>query len=177
MKKVLVFAGSNNKTSINKQLAIYASSLLKSSENVVVDLNDYLLPIYGIDIENEAGIPDNAQKFNKLLLESDGIILSLAEHNGSYAAVFKNLFDWLSRTDKEVWKNKPMLLMSTSPGGRGGAGVLSTAKSTFPHLGGNIVSEFSLPSFFDNFKNGTIVNSELENQLTVAVSTFETLLA
>lgn len=173
MKKVVIFAGSNSKTSINKQLAIYASSLLENTENRVIDLNDFSLPIYGIDIESQESIPENAHKFNELLLESDGIILSLAEHNGSYAAVFKNLFDWLSRIDKEVWKNKPMLLMSTSPGGRGGAGVLSAAKATFPHLGGNIVSEFSLSSFFDNFKDGIIFNSDLKKQLIVEVKTFE----
>ena len=173
MKKALVFAGSNSKSSINKQLAISASEKLKNFDIQIVDLNDYAVPMYGIDLENESGIPENAQEFNKLLLENDGVILSLAEHNGSYAAVFKNLFDWLSRIDSKVWKSKPMLLMSTSPGGRGGAGVLSGAKTTFSHLGGNIVSEFSLPSFFDNFKEGTIVNSELENQLSDAVETFE----
>jgi NAD(P)H-dependent FMN reductase len=29
----------------------------------------------------------------------------------SYAA-FKNIFDWMSRIDKNVWQNKPMLLMA-----------------------------------------------------------------
>ncbi len=173
MKKILVFAGSNSSTSINKQLATTAAKKLKKIEFQVVDLSDYTVPMYGMDLENESGIPENAQKFNKLLIENDGIILSLAEHNGSYSAVFKNLFDWLSRIDSKVWKNKPMLLMSTSPGGRGGAGVLGGAKTTFPHLGGNIVSEFSLPSFFDNFKEGEVVDVVLENQLIAAVETFE----
>lgn len=173
MKKVIAFAGSNSKNSINKELVKYATSRLKNVETVVLDLNDFEVPMYGIDLETEFGIPENAQRLNTLLENSDGIILSLAEHNGSYTGVFKNIFDWMSRIDKEVFKNSPMLLMATSPGGRGGAGVLAAAKSTFPHLGGNIVADFSLPSFYDNFKDGNLVNEELNSALKSAIADFE----
>lgn len=169
MSKVIVFAGSNSKTSINKQLAIYASSLLKNAEIQILDLNDYPLPIYGIDAENESGIPENAEKFSSLIEGADGIVLSLAEHNGSYAAVFKNTFDWMSRIEPKVWRNKPMLLMSSSPGPRGGAGVFASAKMAYPYQGGNIVGEFSLPSFFDNFKDGKVVEGELNENLKIEV--------
>ncbi len=173
MKKVIAFAGSNSKSSINKELVTYAASKLNNIETVVLDLNDFEVPVYGIDLENEKGIPENAQKLNNMLTETNGIMLSLAEHNGSYAAVFKNIFDWMSRIDKEVFKKKPMLLMATSPGGRGGSGVLATAKSTFPHLGGNIVADFSLPSFYDNFKNGELVDTDLTNQFKIEIKKFE----
>jgi len=169
MKKVIAFAGSNSKKSINKELVKFTASKLNNVETTVLDLNDFEVPMYGIDFENESGIPENTKKLNDLLTNTDGIILSLAEHNGSYAAVFKNIFDWMSRIDKEVFKNKPMLLMATSPGGRGGAGVLATAKNTFPHLGGNIVADFSLPSFYDNFKDGNLVNKDLNLKLESAV--------
>lgn len=173
MKNIIAFAGSNSKNSINKGLVSYAMSKIKNANTTVLDLNNFEVPMYGIDFENESGIPENANKLNGLLANADGIILSLAEHNGSYAAVFKNIFDWMSRIDKEVFKNKPMLLMATSPGGRGGAGVLAAAKSTFPHLGGNIVADFSLPSFYDNFKEDRIVNTDLLNQFNESFSKFE----
>ncbi|MDC9723974.1 MAG: NAD(P)H-dependent oxidoreductase [Urechidicola sp.] len=173
MKNIIAFAGSNSKNSINKQLVVYSNSLLDAADSKLLDLNDFEVPMYGIDLENESGIPENANKLNNLLADADGIILSLAEHNGSYAAVFKNIFDWMSRIDKEVFKNKPMLLMTTSPGGRGGAGVLAAAKSTFPHLGGNIIADFSLPSFYDNFKDGNLINKEFDQQLKSAIADFE----
>jgi len=44
-----------------------------------------------------------------------------------------------------------MLLMATSPGGRGGANVLATAAGSFPHLGAEVIATFSLPSFHDHF--------------------------
>ena len=173
MKKIIAFAGSNSNNSINKQLANYASSLVKNANIDVLDLNDFELPLYGIDLENEHGIPDNAQKFLKIIKESDGIVLSLAEHNGAYSTAFKNLFDWMSRIDGKLWSDKPMLLMATSPGARGGTTVLDIAKGRFPFMGGNIVSEFSLPSFNDHFSDGKLTNEELNGELQKQVLVFE----
>ena len=116
MKKIIAFAGSNSKKSINKDLVTYASSLLDNVEVEVLDLNNFPLPIYGIDEETENGIPNKASEFLKKIQSADGIILSLAEHNGNFASVFKNIYDWSSRIEKEVWNNTPMLLMATSPG-------------------------------------------------------------
>lgn len=172
MKQIIAFAGSNSKASINKELAIYASTLVEGVEVKTLDLNDFDLPLYGIDYEVANGIPDNAQAFLDLIKSSDGIVLSLAEHNGAYAAVFKNLFDWMSRIDGKLWSDKPMLLMATSPGGRGGATVLEIAQGRFGYMGGNIVGSFSLPSFGDNFSDGKITNKELNNQLLEEVEQF-----
>ena len=173
MKKVVVFAGSNSKASINKELAIYAASFLKEVDIQLLDLNDFTLPVYGIDEENENGIPKNATSFYEEITNADGIILSLAEHNGNYAAVFKNLFDWMSRIEQKLWQNKPMLLMATSPGKRGGASVLNVAKSGFSYFGGNIVGEFSLPSFQENFKNTTLIDASLLNELKEQVTVLQ----
>lgn len=173
MKKIIAFAGSNSKHSINKQLATYAASLVENVEVRILDLNDYEVPVYGVDYETENGIPENAQELLEQVQEADGIVLSLAEHNGAYAAVFKNIFDWMSRIDGKLWGDKPMLLMATSPGGRGGASVLEVAKNRFPYMGGNIVAEFSLPSFGDNFNEGKITNTELDTALKAQITTFQ----
>lgn len=173
MKKIIAFAGSNSKNSINKQLVAYSTTLLKNINATVLDLNDFELPLYGIDYENEQGIPDNVHKFLECIKTSDGIILSLAEHNGAYATVFKNIFDWMSRIDGKLWSNKPMLLMATSPGGRGGASVLEVAKGRFPYMGGNIVADFSLPFFNDNFIDGELVNEDLKKVLVAEVKKFQ----
>jgi NAD(P)H-dependent FMN reductase len=173
MKKIIAFAGTNSKESINKKLAMYASSLVNNVSINILDLNDFEMPLYGIDLEKEKGIPENVHKFLDLIKASDGIILSLAEHNGAYSTAFKNVFDWISRIDGKLWSNKPMLLMATSPGARGGASVLGIAKSRFPFMGGNIVSEFSLPNFGENFKENKIVNSELHSSLLKAITEFQ----
>jgi len=172
MKKIIAFAGSNSKSSINKTLANYAAEQIKNVEISLLDLNDFELPLYGIDLENEHGIPDNAHNFLNEIKASDGIVLSLAEHNGAYSTAFKNIFDWMSRIDGKLWNDKPMLLMATSPGGRGGATVLDIARNRFPYMGGNIVADFSLPFFSKNFTPNGIADEDLKTSLHSAISEF-----
>ncbi len=61
--KLLAFAASSSKKSINKQLAAYAASLLEGADVEVLDLNDYELPLYSVDKEQELGHPQLAQAF------------------------------------------------------------------------------------------------------------------
>jgi NAD(P)H-dependent FMN reductase len=173
MKKIIVFAGSNSKESINKKFAVFTSTKIKNVTIQVLDLNDFELPMYGIDYEIENGIPANAQIFLNLIESSDGIILSLAEHNGAYATVFKNIFDWMSRIEGKLWNEKPMLLLATSPGGRGGVTVLELAKARFPYMGGNIVADFSLPFFGTNFSKDGIKDVSLKDSLTTEIEKFQ----
>ena len=173
MKKIITIGGSSSKNSINKKFAEYAGGLLKNIELIRVDLNDYEMPLFSVDDEVENGFADNALKLNVLLDEADGFVISLAEHNGAYSAAFKNTFDWLSRIEGNVWRNKPMLLLAASPGARGGQSVLEIALGRFPYQGAKIVSSMSLPSFYDNFIENEIVNSELKLSLLTKVQEFE----
>ena len=176
MKQVLVFAGSNSNKSINKKLAIYASTFIKNLKIKILDLNDFELPIYSEQHQTDFGIPENAIEFLSNIKHSEGIILSLAEHNGAYTAAFKNLFDWMSVKDGKLWSDIPMLLLATSPGTRGGKSVLEIAKSRFPYMGGNIIDTFSLPLFSDNFKENKIINSDLNEVLKLKVKSLESFL-
>ncbi|MCK0131508.1 NAD(P)H-dependent oxidoreductase [Flavobacteriaceae bacterium F08102] len=172
MKKILAFAGSNSSTSINKQLVTYAANQLEESLTIL-DLNDFNLPVFGVDLEREEGIPQAAHDFLAEIKKSDGILLSLAEHNGAYSTVFKNLLDWMSRIDGALWSEIPMFLMATSPGKRGGASVLEIAQNRFKFMGGNIVSTFSLPSFNENFKQGAIINTDYKKLFKSALEVFK----
>lgn len=173
MKTIVTIGGSNSKNSINKVLAEYTASLVNDVNVVNVDLNDFEMPMFSIDVENDEGFSEGALALDKLISEADGLIISLAEHNGAYSVAFKNAFDWLSRIEAKVWRDVPMLLLATSPGPRGGQTVLDIAKGRFPFQGGNIVGSLSFPSFFENFKDGAVSNEELKNQLDALVKTFE----
>jgi NAD(P)H-dependent FMN reductase len=130
------------------------------------------MEIYSSD-EEKNGFPENAKKFSSLLDNYDGFIISLAEHNGSYAAAFKNIYDWSSRIENNVFRNKPLLLMATSPGPRGGLTVLEAGIDRFSRMGASEVISFSFPSFNDNFKEGIIVNEQLLLTLKEKVLQFE----
>lgn len=172
MKKIIAFGGSTSSTSINKQLATYVSTLVESAEATVADMNNYQAVLYSSD-EEQKGFPENLVAFSEELKSYDGFIISLAEHNGSYAAAFKNTLDWLSRINRTIFNEKPVLLMATSPGGRGGASVLASASAYFPHAGASKVISFSLPKFYENFQEGKIVDEELKNALGKSVQEFQ----
>jgi len=174
MKKIITIAGSNSQKSINKSLIGYTAGLLENIEIISIDFNDYILPIYSVDFEAENGIPTAVKKLNRLFDTADGFVVSLAEHNGSYTAVFKNTIDWLSRMNMKIWREKPMLLMATSPGGRGGSSVLQAASAYFPFMGASITDTFSLPSFYDHFTNGIISETSLKQDIDSKVHKFQT---
>lgn len=165
--KIIAFGGSPSKNSINKKLATYAAGLFQNAEVEILDLNDYQMPLFTVDIEAEIGQHELANAFLSKIKSADFLVVSLAENNGNYSAAFKNIYDWCSRINGKVFQGKPMLLMATSPGGRGGATVLEIAKNSFPRYGADIKATFSLPSFNDNFdvEKGKISNAEFDSEL------------
>lgn len=158
--KIVAFGASNSKQSINKQFATFTANLFDAEDVEIIDLNDFELPLYGIDREKKTGIPETAVAFYDKLQSADLIIISLAEHNGSYTTVFKNLLDWMSRHNTKVFSSKKVFLLSTSPGGMGGKFVMEAAMTRFPRHGAEVIGQFSLPSFNDNFDGETGVKDE-----------------
>jgi len=174
--KVLAFAASSSKQSINKQLAIHATNLLKDQNDAfdaeIIDINDFELPLFSLDREAELGQPDLAKAFFKTIGDADAVIISFAEHNGTYTAAYKNLFDWASRIDQKVFQGKPMVLLSTSPGPGGAKSVLESAVNSAPFFGADVKASLSIPSFFDNFDTeaGSLNDDGFGPKLKEAVS-------
>ncbi len=169
--KILAFAATSHSTSINRQLVRYAASRLQDAQIEMLDINDYELPLYSEDREAEFGVPDAARTFLDKIAASDALIIAFAEHNGSYTVAYKNLFDWASRINQQVYQGKPMLLLATSPGPGGAASVLASAVASAPFFDGEVVADLSIPSFYDNFnvEQGSISNDELNNQMLIAL--------
>lgn len=169
--KLLAFAASSSSKSINKQLAAYAASLVEDAEIEILDINDYEMPIFSQDREEQLGQPELALQFFAKLGEADGIIISFAEHNGSYTAAYKNLFDWTSRIDMKVFQSKPMVMLATSPGPGGAASVLAAATASAPYFAADVKGSLSIPSFFDNFdlEQQTLRNPELKAALVAVL--------
>ena len=173
-KKIIAFGASSSKQSINKQLATFAANQFQNVSVEILDLNDYEMPIFSVDKEKENGIHPLAQEFYSKLGSADLILISFAEHNGNYSSAFKNILDWTSRINAKTFQEKPMLLLATSPGARGGSSVLEIASKRFPFQGGIVKGSFSLPSFYENFDviNG-IIHPEYKNQLLEIVNSTE----
>ncbi|MDE2260506.1 MAG: NAD(P)H-dependent oxidoreductase, partial [Betaproteobacteria bacterium] len=99
--KILVFAGSARRDSLNKKLARVAADAARAggAEVTLIDLDDYQMPIYHGDLEEQSGLPENARRLKQLFLEHDALMLVSPENNASVSALMKNTLDWLSRQD------------------------------------------------------------------------------
>lgn len=124
--KLLVFAGSLRRDSLNKKLARAAARAAEAAGAQVthIALNDYPMPIYDGDIEASEGPPENAFRLQALIAEQHGLIVASPEYNHSIPALLKNTLDWVSRTPRVRGPNpfagKVALILSASPGSLGG---------------------------------------------------------
>ena len=173
---ILAFAATSNTKSINNHLVKYAASQLakqyKDTKTEILDINDYELPLFSEDREEQLGQPELAKEFLDKIGNSDAVIISFAEHNGSYTVAYKNIFDWASRINPKVFQSKRMILLATSPGPGGGSNVLTSATASAPHFDGVVKASLAVPSFYDNFdiEQGRITNAEINRQLLSAVN-------
>ena len=171
--KLLAFAATSSRKSINKQLVTYAALQFENADIEILDINDYELPLFSEDREAELGQPELANKFLQKISESDAVIISFAEHNGSYTVAYKNIFDWASRINPKVFQNKPMVMLSTSPGPGGASSVLAAASKSAPYFDGDVKASVFIPSFYDNFdmEQARFTNDEVNKELLNALNT------
>jgi len=169
--KIIAFGASSSTRSINKSLATFATSLITEADVEVLDLNDFEMPLFSEDKEAEIGQPQAAKDFLEKIGAADGIVVSFAEHNGSYTAAYKNLLDWASRIEQKVYQDKPVVFLATSPGVGGASSVLSGAKDSAPFFGADLQDAVSVPSYYDVFdiERGVISEPRIVDELHVAM--------
>ncbi len=175
MKKILAFTGSNHSKSINRQVLKFALELLdkRSFEVTEIDLRDHEPVMLSLDYQKEKGLPKETMELYDLMQDFDGFIIASPEHNSSVPAFLKNITDWLSRKELKFFKEKPVLLLSTSQGKRGGKTNLEVLESVYSRMfAAKITGTFSLPSFSENFQDGKIINEEQLELLKKNIQTF-----
>jgi chromate reductase, NAD(P)H dehydrogenase (quinone) len=151
MTKVLALSGSSSSRSINRQLLGVASRLAVEfgAEVDSLSVRSVNAPIFSVDIESE--VPADIRNFAERLRAAELVMLASPEHNGMVPAMLKNVIDWHSRIDRAVWKAKPVILISTSPGGHGGGRVLESLGKVVPAWGAKVIGSFSLARFAQAF--------------------------
>ncbi len=169
--KILAIPATNSRDGINRKLIGTTVKVIEANapdaEIEIVDINDYEMQIFSVE-RQEAGLPDLAQQFWDLLGSADAIVISFAEHNGSYSAAWKNIHDWVSRIDMGIYQGAKVAMLAATPGPRGGAGVLGGATMTAPFFGAELVGSLGIGTFFENFDPaaGEITNDELKAEFT-----------
>ncbi|MEH6534354.1 MAG: NADPH-dependent FMN reductase [Photobacterium frigidiphilum] len=176
MKKILAFSGSNHSQSIHNVLISTLSEKANLAQITTIDLTEFELPMYGIDVES-SGVPAKAIQLKEIMNEHDALIIASPEHNGSMPAFLKNTIDWLSRIAEPGQSffggnKKPVLLLSASPGANGGATNLKNMAELMPWWGGDVKGAYSLGNYQDKFQDGEF-NAETQEELKALMVSFE----
>ncbi|KAA1245430.1 NAD(P)H-dependent oxidoreductase [Aquimarina sp. RZ0] len=165
MKNILAFSGSNSPDSINEKLIQSVIERYPEYDINLIDLKQFEAPIYSPSIQAK-GIPKPIQDLYAIFQESDGFIIASPEHNGLPTAFLKNTFDWLSAFTQQFFGEKPVLLLSTSPGATGAQTQLALLEKLIPIWGGIVKARYSLGSFNENFDtNYNTITNKAELQL------------
>ncbi|HLA94291.1 MAG TPA: NAD(P)H-dependent oxidoreductase [Pyrinomonadaceae bacterium] len=142
MARILAFAGSLRKNAYSKRVlnAAIDGAREAGAEVTLLDLGDYPMPLYNADDDFDA----NALRFQDVLKEHDGLIISSPEYNGSLPGGMKNAIDWASRvsdkyTMNEVFAGKTAAMITSSPGAFGGLRCLAHLRGVLTIMGVNVL--------------------------------------
>lgn len=174
--RILAFAGSTRESSYNKRLvSIAVNGAREAGANVkLIDLRDFPMPLFDEDLEAREGKNEFAREFKQLLIESDGILISSPEYNGSLSATLKNAIDWATRADEgeapgslPAFRGKVISLMSASPGGLGGLRGLVHLRAILGGLGCIMLpAQLAVSSAHDAFNAaGNLKNEKQQQQI------------
>ncbi len=178
--KVLAFAGSTRKDSVNKKLVYGAAQVARQMQaNVtVIDLKDYPTPFYDEDLETSEGMPIKAKQLRQLMIQSDVILIASPEYNSSLSAVLKNAIDWASRDEagggsREAFAGKKFALMSASPGSGGGGRGLVHLRAIIENVGGTVIpQQVVVPDAYNAFDaQGHLKNEKIKQEIQQLIQT------
>lgn len=178
MTRILAFAGSARRESVNKQLARLAADRARDlgAEVTYVDLRDLPLPLYDGDLEAQEGVPGNARKLRGLMQEHDGLLISCPEYNSSITPLLKNTIDWTSRPDGDdkalvAFRGKTAGLVAASPGALGGLRGLVHVRAILSNLGVLVIpTQLALSGAHQAFHDdGGLRDERVDARLTALV--------
>ncbi len=141
LPRILAFAASARRDSLNRKfLALAVKAVRKAGGEVtLLDLNDFVLPLYNGDLEDAQGLPPNAEKLIGLVAGHDALLVASPEYNSMFTPLLKNTLDWCTRADANPFEGKVAAVISASPGMYGGVRSLQLAQQLLLKLGCHVV--------------------------------------
>ncbi len=158
--KILVFGYSFRKDSFTKAI----STTIAGKSNTEMKISEYNIsdiPIFNQDSEQNA--PENVKKFKKNIEESDALVIVTPEYNYSIPGYLKNAIDWATRPyGNNSFEEKPIAIVSSSPGPLGGYRAQNHLKQIFPLLNAHIINrpEVIISHVHEKVKEGKIVDKQ-----------------
>jgi len=147
----------------------------EAPEGVDVILWDGLreIPPYDQD-EDIVPAPPAVGAFRELVREVDGVFFATPEYNSSVPGALKNALDWGSRPlATNVFRNKPVAVISSSAGAFGGVWAAAELRKVLAAMGSRVTeAELSVghaPEKLDT--DGEVADDEVREGLREALNT------
>ena len=124
------------------------------------------LPFFDQDLE--ATPPAAVQRLREQVAAADAVVVVTPEYNGTIPGLLGNAIDWLSRPydgNAPVLRGKPVLAVSASPGGIGGARALVALRTVLGNAGAHLLdATATVPEVHLRFADGE-ADADLQREL------------
>lgn len=174
--RILAFAASLRKESLNRKLALLAARRLEGHGARIdwAEFREFDMPLFDGDEQTAHGLPPGARELATRLEAADALLLAAPEYNYSIAGPLKNAIDWVSRLRPMPWRGKPIYLLSASISTIGGhRGLWQTripleacGGLVFPNMFGLALAQYA---FADD---GSLIDTQLERKLDEEMAGF-----
>jgi chromate reductase len=136
--RFLGISGSLRAASFNTAALRAAGEL--APEGVTVELAGIGdIPLYDDDAR-AAGMPPAVVALQAAIAAADAVIIATPEYNYSIPGGLKNAIDWISRTDPQPFRNKPVGIIGASPGAIGTARAQYDLRKVFVFLDAHVLN-------------------------------------
>ncbi|MGP6089046.1 NADPH-dependent FMN reductase [Antarctobacter jejuensis] len=109
--------GSLRAEASNRKLLTEAARLFAPTDYTELNLR---FPLFDADLKQADGIPAVVQQAADRIATADAVIVTTPEYNKGISGVLKNALDWISQTEGNPWRDKPVAIMSAAAGRSGG---------------------------------------------------------
>ncbi|WGW04398.1 NADPH-dependent FMN reductase [Tropicibacter oceani] len=114
---LLGISGSLRKASTNRLLLQEAARRFGEAKFIEADIR---FPLFDEDLQDAEGIPEPVQRLADQIAKADAVIVASPEYNKGISGALKNALDWVSRTEGNPWRDKPVAVVSAAAGRAGG---------------------------------------------------------
>jgi len=164
--KIAGLVGSLRRGSFSKAVMDTLPGLLPEGA-VLEDVPIGALPLYNEDLKGADGAPAEVRDFARRLREAQALVIVTPEYNRSFSGVLKNAIDWASKEPEQPFRDKPVAVISQSPGALGGILANHHLRQVLAVLGAVPLAggEIAIRAAKDKVDGGVVTDAETVKML------------
>jgi chromate reductase len=162
----------------NAAFSLFALQALSGASSPTLDLSIRRLldvPMFIPEDHAERRFPTGAALLREQVVAADGFVISTPEYNHSFPGALKNALEWL-HGKPGLLEDKPVAIISTSPGHTGGIHAQRALRPVLESLGAKVLPlpELSINDARNKFDaDGALIDEATRKSLEAFMQAFE----